>query len=98
MALELVEGWKVSRIAVALAVVVVLSLVGTLLWTFLGIGGGLRLQNEARVGFPVELKMVSAGFRQAGSRVQTGVVLGVLVLLLGWTVVGAWMLLSWLVM
>lgn len=98
MALELVEGWKVGRIAGALAVVVVLSLVGTLLWTFLGVGGAVRLQNEARVGFPVELKMMSAGFRQAGSRVQTGVVLGVLVLLLGWTVVGAWMLLSWLVM
>ncbi|KAL8851961.1 MAG: hypothetical protein Q9221_003172 [Calogaya cf. arnoldii] len=98
VALELVEGWNVRQIACALALVVVLSLLGTLLWTFLGVNGGVRLQNDAMVGFPVELKMMSAGFRQAGSRVQTGVGLGILVLLLGWTMVGAWILLSWLVM
>ncbi|KAL8671703.1 MAG: hypothetical protein Q9168_003803 [Polycauliona sp. 1 TL-2023] len=98
MALELVEGWNVRQIGAALSLVVVLSLLGTLLWAFLGINGGVRLQNDAMVGFPVELKMMSAGFRQAGSRVQTGVGLGILVLLLGWTTVGAWILLSWLVM
>ncbi|KAL8914130.1 MAG: hypothetical protein Q9172_007149 [Xanthocarpia lactea] len=98
VALELVEGWNVRKIAIALSIVVLLSLLGTLLWTFLGVNGGVRLQNDATVGFPVELRMMSAGFRQAGSRVQTGLALGILVLLLGWTGVGAWILLSWLAM
>ncbi|KAL8800129.1 MAG: hypothetical protein Q9182_005402 [Xanthomendoza sp. 2 TL-2023] len=98
VALELVEGWNVRKIASALVLVVVLSLLGTLLWTFLGVNGGVRLQNDAMVGYPVELKMMSAGFRQAGNRVQTGLALGILVLLLGWTGIGAWILLSWLVM
>ncbi|KAL8804810.1 MAG: hypothetical protein Q9223_005563 [Gallowayella weberi] len=98
VALELVEGWNVRKIASALVVIVVLSLLGTLLWTFLGVNGGVRLQNDAKVGFPVDLKTMNAGFRQAGNRVQTGLALGILVLLLGWTGVGAWILLSWLVM
>lgn len=37
------------------------------------------------------------GFRGAAGRVETGAILGALVLLLGWTGVGAWILLSWLV-
>ena len=98
VALELVEGWNARQIAFAFSLVVVLSVLGTLLWTFFGVNGGVRLQNDAMVGFPVELKMMGAGFRQAGSRVQTGVGLGILVLLLGWTIVGGWILLSWLVM
>ena len=40
----------------------------------------------------------SLGYRDASGKVETGVVLGVLVLLLGWTGVAAWLLLSWLVM
>ncbi|KAL8779553.1 MAG: hypothetical protein Q9213_006881 [Squamulea squamosa] len=98
VALELVEGWNVRKIGFALSLVVMLSLLGTLLWTFLAVNGGVRLQNDAMVGYPVELRMMSAGFRQAGTRVQTGLALGILVLLLGWTGVGAWILLSWLVM
>ena len=37
----------------------------------------------------------SVGFRDAGGRVQTGAALGLLTLLLGWTITGAWVLLSW---
>ncbi|KAL8726379.1 MAG: hypothetical protein Q9181_006074 [Wetmoreana brouardii] len=98
VALELVEGWKVRKIAFVFSLVLVLSMLATLLWTFLGIDGGVILQNDAMVGFPVALRMKSAGFRGAGTRVGTGIALGVLVLLLGWTAVGAWILLSWLVM
>ncbi|KAL8718923.1 MAG: hypothetical protein Q9225_004005 [Loekoesia sp. 1 TL-2023] len=98
VALELVEGWMVGKIAFTFLLVVVLSLLATLLWTFLGVNGGVILQNDAMVGFPVELRMKSAGFRGAGVRVETGLALGVLVLLLGWTGAGAWMLISWLVM
>ncbi|KAL8942935.1 MAG: hypothetical protein Q9211_001185 [Gyalolechia sp. 1 TL-2023] len=98
VALELVEGWKVGKIASALLLVVALSLLATLLWTFLGTSGGVVLQNDAMVGYPMELRMNSAGFRGAGVRIETGLALGVLVLLLGWTGVGTWILLSWLVM
>lgn len=98
VALELVEGWGVGKIAFAVLVVVVLSMLATLLWTFLGINGGVVLQNDARIGLPVELRMKSAGFRGAGVRVQTGLAMGILVLLLGWSSVGAWILLSWLVL
>ncbi|KAL8841865.1 MAG: hypothetical protein Q9170_000738 [Blastenia crenularia] len=98
VALELVEAWRVGRVGLAFLLILSLSLLATLLWTFLGVNGGVVLQNDAMVGFPVELRMKSAGFRGAGARVETGLALGVLVLLLGWTGVGAWILLSWLVM
>ncbi|KAL8709461.1 MAG: hypothetical protein Q9220_005844 [cf. Caloplaca sp. 1 TL-2023] len=98
LAVELVEGWKVRRIAFAFLLVIVLSILATLLWTFLGVDGGIILQNDAMLGFPVQLKMKSAGFRGASIRIGTGLTLGVLVLLLGWTAVGSWILLSWLVM
>ncbi|KAL8700285.1 MAG: hypothetical protein Q9201_005532 [Fulgogasparrea decipioides] len=98
VALELVEGWKVRKIAFVFSLVLVLSMLATFLWTFLGIDGGVILQNDAMVGFPVVLRMKSAGFRGAGTRVGTGITLGVLTLLLGWTAVWAWILLSWLIM
>lgn len=88
VALELVEGWCIWKIALALLLVVVASLAAALLWTFLGVG---YLNCHCR------LRKSQDGFRGAGGRVETGAVLGTLVLLLGWTGVGAWILLSWLV-
>lgn len=38
------------------------------------------------------------GYKGSGGRVETGAVLGMLVLMFGWTGVGAWLGLSWLVM
>lgn len=87
IALELVEGWCVEKIAVAVLAVVVSSLLATALWTFLGVGG-------CTLCF---LRQDQEGFRNAGGRLETGVALGILVLMLGWTGVGAWVLLSWLV-
>lgn len=98
VALELMEGWGVGKMAFAVILVVVLSMLATLLWTFFGINGGVMLQNDARTEVPIELRMRTAGFRGAGMRVETALALGVLVLLMGWTGVGAWVLLSWLVM
>ncbi|KAL9021146.1 MAG: hypothetical protein Q9185_001685 [Variospora sp. 1 TL-2023] len=97
IALELVEGWGVGRVAFAVLVIVLLSMLATLLWVLVGINGSMMLQNEAMVGLPMELRLKSTGFRGAGMRVGTGLALGLLVLLLGWTGVGAWILLSWLV-
>ncbi|KAL8926370.1 MAG: hypothetical protein Q9208_002913 [Pyrenodesmia sp. 3 TL-2023] len=98
VALELIEGWAVGKIAIAVLTVVVLSMLATLLWTLLGSNGSVVLQSDAMMGFPVELRLTTTGFRGAGMRVETGLALGVLVLLLGWTAVGAWVLLNWLVM
>jgi len=39
---------------------------------------------------------IHVGFSGAGERVATGLLLGLLVLLLGWTGVGGWLWVSWL--
>ncbi|KAI9874835.1 MAG: hypothetical protein M1830_009229 [Pleopsidium flavum] len=84
--LEFVEGWCVPKIFAAIASVVVLSVVAAVLWVLVGVGG-------QQIG-----KRGGLGWRDAGGRVETGMVLGAFVLLLGWTGVGAWVALSWLVM
>lgn len=88
IALELVEGWCVRKIGLALVAVLLASALSALLWTFLGAGGCTLcfLRTETQTGF-----------RNAGGRLETGLMLGLLVLLLGWTTVGAWAFLSWLV-
>ncbi|KAI9872282.1 MAG: hypothetical protein M1830_001825 [Pleopsidium flavum] len=84
--LEFVEGWSVPKIIAAIASVVVLSVVAAMLWVLVGVG-------SEQIG-----KRGSLGWRDAGGRVETGMVLGAFVLLLGWTVVGAWVAWSWLIM
>ncbi len=105
IALELVEGWSTSKFLAAIIAVLVCSLTVTLLWIFLGAGGdtlgfessnislpgGLTGSNAATVDNPI-------GYKGAGGRVETGVALGILVLMFGWTSIGAWILLNWLVM
>lgn len=104
IALELVEGWSTRKFLAAVIAVLVCSLTITLLWIFLGAGGdtlgfessnvtlpgGLMGSNSGTVEIPV-------GFKGAGGRVETGVALGILVLMFGWTSIGAWILLNWLV-
>lgn len=104
LALQLVEGWCVWKIASTLLTLLALSAVATLLWIFLGIGDdSLTLPNMNATSDPEQSTEVeniqgsSLGFRGAGGRVQTGVLLGTLVLMLGWTGTGAWILLSWLI-
>lgn len=105
IALELVEGWSTRKFLAAVLAVLVCSLTITLLWIFLGAGGdtlgfessdvslpgGLMGNNAATVEHPI-------GYKGAGGRVETGVALGILVLMFGWTSIGAWILLNWLVM
>ena len=104
IALELVEGWSTRKFLAAVVAVLVCSLTITLLWIFLGAGGdtlgfessnvtlpgGLMGNNAATVESPI-------GYKGAGGRVETGVALGILVLMFGWTSIGAWILLNWLV-
>ncbi|EME80843.1 uncharacterized protein MYCFIDRAFT_197731 [Pseudocercospora fijiensis CIRAD86] len=85
--LEFVVGWSISRILFALLLVLLLAVAATLLWIFLG-------RNTA-VSSPAP---ANAGFRDAGDRVGTGVLIGVLVLFIGMTGISGWIGVSWLVM
>ena len=103
LAVQLVEGWCMWKIANTLLTLLALSAVATLLWIFLGIGGDSltlsRINTISGSELPTEVQKIQGGrvgFRGAGGRVQTGVLLGTLVLMLGWTGTGAWILLSWL--
>lgn len=103
LALQLVEGWCMWKIASTILALLALSALATLLWIFLGIGGDSltlsHVNNTSDPGLSTEMQNIQGshvGFRGAGGRVQTGVLLGTLVLLLGWTGTGAWILLSWL--
>lgn len=96
VALELVEGWSAGKINVAAACVLVCSFGATILWIFIGARrGNLALHNAFRAG--AQLGREHVGYRDAGDRVGSGAVLGLLVLFFGWTAVGAWALLSWLI-
>lgn len=85
--LEFVVGWSVKRILLASMLVLLLSVAAALLWIFLG--------KSTSPQFPAPQR---AGFRGAGDRVGTGVVLGICVLLLGLSSIGGWLGMSWLVL
>ena len=85
--LEFVVSWSVRRIALALLLVIILAVAASLLWVFLG--------KQTTPSWPVA---GTGGFRSAGDRVGTGVLIGVMVLLVGLTGFGGWLGISWLVM
>ena len=93
LALEITEGWCLSKIAFAITAVLLLSLAATFLWTFSGHKITLESVIGAKGGFK-ESEIELEG--KAGDRLAAGVALGVLVLLLGWTGIGGWALLSWI--
>lgn len=97
LALEIVEGWSPTKLCLAFLTVFVCSLLAMLLWIFLG--KGERITPSANA-FSVlgQLNAGKTGYRGASSRVGTGAVLGLFVLLLGWAGIMVWVLLSWLVM
>ena len=110
IAIEFVEEWAPGKLYCAIAAVLFCSLLATFLWIFVGTGGQVGLQS-ASSSSDIDLKGLRNGLLQAfeppvespvvykgpGGRVQAGVELGILILLLGWTAVGGWALLSWLV-
>ncbi|CAD6570767.1 MAG: hypothetical protein ASARMPRED_003921 [Alectoria sarmentosa] len=105
IALELVEGWSTRKLLAAVVAVLVCSLAITLLWIFLGAGGDNLGFESSDVSLPGGITGHDAGtvehpigYKGAGGRVETGVALGILVLMFGWTSIGAWVLLNWLVM
>ena len=109
--IEFVEGWAPGRLYGAVAAVLICSVLAMFLWIFVGTGdqGELRIANSSA---DVELEGLRKGLVEAvgpqvqespvvykgpGGRVQAGVELGILILMLGWTAVGGWGLLSCLV-
>ena len=104
IALELVEGWSTTKLLAAVVAVLVCSLTITLLWIFLGAGGNALGFESSNISLPGGFMGNNAattenpvGHKGAGARVETGVALGILVLMFGWTSIGAWILLNWLV-
>jgi hypothetical protein len=81
MGLDFVEGWCAWRISFALVTVIICALAGALCWILLG------------TSFSFE----RTGIRNAGERVQSGCLIGVFVLMIGWSGVLGWLGLSWLV-
>lgn len=81
--LEFVVSWSVVRILIAILLVLIASTAAALLWTFLG--------RNTTADWPPR-----GGFRDAGDRVGTGVLIGVCVLLLGTSSIAGWLGLSWL--
>ena len=86
--LEFVLGWSCVRILAALGLVLVMSIAAALLWTLLG-------KNSASIPGPPGQ---GAGFRGAGDRVTSGVLMGIGVLLVGLSGLGGWVGGSWLLM
>ncbi|MCJ1284680.1 hypothetical protein MMC26_004016 [Xylographa opegraphella] len=100
VAVKFVENWSAWRLSVAFVSVLVLGVAAALLWVFLGVDTANVLGQSlgsGSTGKPAVLQkeMLSRG---TGGRVESGLLLGLLVLLLGWTGLSGWALLSWLTM
>ena len=99
IAVKFVENWSVWRLSIAFVSVLVLSAAAALLWVFLGVETINVLEQSlgsGSSGKPVlQKEMLSQG---TGGRVEGGLLLGLLVLFLGWTGLAGWALLSWLTM
>lgn len=101
VAIQFVEGWAVRRIAFAAVTFLLLGVLATLLWVTVGRSGGEQGQlssgdvtGDGKGGYTTITGGTGVGM---SGRVEGGVLLGLLVLLVGWTGVGAWVWLSWLV-
>lgn len=99
--LEFVEDWCVKKIGSAIALTLLSSLATTVLWISLR----PRPRHEgplgpegSKTGTTMGLRESQADFKGLSGRVETGVLLGVLVLMFGWTNVTCWISLSWLTM
>lgn len=91
--LEFVLSWSWKRTVTALVLVLLISVAAALLWIFLG----TSVRTEVGMYSRIPTIAIGEGFRDAGDRVSTGVVIGICVLLLGLTGIGGWLGVSWLV-
>ncbi|EME42331.1 hypothetical protein DOTSEDRAFT_81250 [Dothistroma septosporum NZE10] len=85
--IEFIVSWSVKRILLAALLVILLSIAAALLWIFLG-----------KSSSPYVFRSASAGFRNSGDRVGTGILIGILIFLIGMGALIGWLGVSWLVM
>jgi len=83
--LEFVLSWSITRILLALLVILISSIAAALLWIFLGRN---TIAGQTSEG----------GYRDAGDRVGTGTLMGICVLLVGLSGMAGWIGVSWLVL
>ncbi|KAK5684368.1 hypothetical protein LTS10_004236 [Elasticomyces elasticus] len=83
--LEFVVSWSILRSILVISTIVALSMAAALLWTFLG-------RNTVAGDLP------HGGFRDAGDRVGSGLLIGICMLLVGLIGTAGWLGVSWLVM
>ncbi|KAK4979147.1 hypothetical protein LTR42_001649 [Elasticomyces elasticus] len=83
--LEFVVSWSILRIILVVSTIVALSMAAALLWTFLG-------RNTVSGDLP------HGGFRDAGDKVGSGLLIGICMLLVGLISTAGWLGVSWLVM
>ncbi|MCJ1477488.1 hypothetical protein MMC13_006160 [Lambiella insularis] len=98
VAFILSEDWNARRFGCAAVVVLLLSVAVAVLWTVLGVSVS-EVPGQAAGGRKAETAMLNEMvYKGPGTRVETGAVLGIATLLVGWTGIAGWALLSWLVM
>lgn len=92
--LEFILSWSVPRICLVLGFILVASIAASLVWVFLG-------RNTVATGYglvkPGQVPVAGGGFRDAGDRVASGLVMGICILLVGLSGMGGWVWFSWLV-
>lgn len=93
--LEFVFSWSILRLSLALGLVLAASVAATLLWVLLGrstSSAGLDVSSSSSSG-----PGTGSGFRDAGDRVESGLVMGISVLLVSLSAFAGWVGVSWLV-
>lgn len=97
-----------QRIILAVITILLLSILATVLWITLGVGASNGSMGDGSgdttatgsTGYMAAVQGAEGkedGRGEAGARLEGGVLLGLLVLVLGWTGVGGWVGLSWVV-
>ena len=101
LALELVRGWGRLKMSIAVAGIMITSMLSTVVWILLGVNQGVSVVDKV---FTPTVKLggwttnnADGDWNGAGSRVGSGAALGLLALLLGWSWMILWIGMSWLV-
>jgi hypothetical protein len=99
--LAFTRGWSVWRILLALVTVILLAICVALLWILLGTRvepDGVRIEIDGqKISGVFGSNEQVGGYRHAGERVAGGMLAGVFALLVGWTGVVGWIVISWLI-
>ena len=98
VAVKFEEHWSVWRLSVAIVAILIFSVAAALLWIFLGVGYSTDVVAPSLGSGGIGKQVLQEGLVSigVGSRVEGGLLLGLLVLLLGWTGIAGWVALSWL--